>query len=256
MPLPVFQNRTFRILIMGIAIVGALAAIGGSASLSYRQTRRAVIESMEEKTGLWADAISRLVNGARSKLQLLDQTTRGAVSAQTSAALRRLVLESTIFREAWMVNDGQLVCSDIGVLEVPSPMDPDQCQLGPVGDVRLLPRPSNGDRASAIILNYNTGKNYFFGFSIPTQTIGEMMQYGDRKGSHAVFFMRQDGVVLDRSVSAELIAAPPKAPPPGLSETEREFIYSRIVPGYNYVCLLYTSPSPRDGLLSRMPSSA
>ena len=26
--------------------------------------------------------------------------------------------------------------------------------------------------------------------------------------------------------------------------------------GYSYVCLLYTSPSPRDGLLSRMPSSA
>ena len=26
--------------------------------------------------------------------------------------------------------------------------------------------------------------------------------------------------------------------------------------GYKYICLLYTSPSPRDGLLSRMPSSA
>ena len=25
---------------------------------------------------------------------------------------------------------------------------------------------------------------------------------------------------------------------------------------YTYSCLLYTSPSPRDGLLSRMPSSA
>ena len=25
---------------------------------------------------------------------------------------------------------------------------------------------------------------------------------------------------------------------------------------YRYSCLLYTSPSPRDGLLSRMPSSA
>ena len=25
---------------------------------------------------------------------------------------------------------------------------------------------------------------------------------------------------------------------------------------YSCVCLLYTSPSPRDGLLSRMPSSA
>ena len=26
--------------------------------------------------------------------------------------------------------------------------------------------------------------------------------------------------------------------------------------GEYYICLLYTSPSPRDGLLSRMPSSA
>ena len=26
--------------------------------------------------------------------------------------------------------------------------------------------------------------------------------------------------------------------------------------GLRYICLLYTSPSPRDGLLSRMPSSA
>ena len=26
--------------------------------------------------------------------------------------------------------------------------------------------------------------------------------------------------------------------------------------GMGHICLLYTSPSPRDGLLSRMPSSA
>ena len=32
--------------------------------------------------------------------------------------------------------------------------------------------------------------------------------------------------------------------------------YKDISPWYDYVCLLYTSPSPRDGLLSRMPSSA
>ena len=29
-----------------------------------------------------------------------------------------------------------------------------------------------------------------------------------------------------------------------------------LIPGAFYPCLLYTSPSPRDGLLSRMPSSA
>ena len=30
----------------------------------------------------------------------------------------------------------------------------------------------------------------------------------------------------------------------------------RIGPTHTRICLLYTSPSPRDGLLSRMPSSA
>ena len=30
----------------------------------------------------------------------------------------------------------------------------------------------------------------------------------------------------------------------------------KLGPEHVYVCLLYTSPSPRDGLLSRMPSSA
>ena len=29
-----------------------------------------------------------------------------------------------------------------------------------------------------------------------------------------------------------------------------------VQPGKGILCLLYTSPSPRDGLLSRMPSSA
>ena len=29
-----------------------------------------------------------------------------------------------------------------------------------------------------------------------------------------------------------------------------------LLVGFLYICLLYTSPSPRDGLLSRMPSSA
>ena len=36
-----------------------------------------------------------------------------------------------------------------------------------------------------------------------------------------------------------------------------EFVNQRKgQPGIIYCCLLYTSPSPRDGLLSRMPSSA
>ena len=39
----------------------------------------------------------------------------------------------------------------------------------------------------------------------------------------------------------------------GLSEEDGRRISKGVFP---YTCLLYTSPSPRDGLLSRMPSSA
>ena len=35
-----------------------------------------------------------------------------------------------------------------------------------------------------------------------------------------------------------------------------EVISESIIPARDKDCLLYTSPSPRDGLLSRMPSSA
>ena len=39
---------------------------------------------------------------------------------------------------------------------------------------------------------------------------------------------------------------------------EKEYIYvtGGILEVQPHICLLYTSPSPRDGLLSRMPSSA
>ena len=45
------------------------------------------------------------------------------------------------------------------------------------------------------------------------------------------------------------------------AETGEEVANDDIMKGYKidtdtYICLLYTSPSPRDGLLSRMPSSA
>ena len=48
---------------------------------------------------------------------------------------------------------------------------------------------------------------------------------------------------------------------PSIPEFERrmaqgEYDVSYMNPYHYTVCLLYTSPSPRDGLLSRMPSSA
>ena len=38
--------------------------------------------------------------------------------------------------------------------------------------------------------------------------------------------------------------------------SSRQFLETEYVRVLLYPCLLYTSPSPRDGLLSRMPSSA
>ena len=40
------------------------------------------------------------------------------------------------------------------------------------------------------------------------------------------------------------------------NSTELDFLSAYVGPEQVDSCLLYTSPSPRDGLLSRMPSSA
>ena len=55
-----------------------------------------------------------------------------------------------------------------------------------------------------------------------------------------------DGSAAPRS-RATVPPAPADAPPEGL------YVVSTVTTNG---CLLYTSPSPRDGLLSRMPSSA
>src|SRR5664279_605279 len=44
--------------------------------------------------------------------------------------------------------------------------------------------------------------------------------------------------------------------PATLIERVRHRVGNRIIRPNVHICLLYTSPSPRDGLLSRMPSSA
>ena len=45
--------------------------------------------------------------------------------------------------------------------------------------------------------------------------------------------------------------------PPGGTNLAAPFGSGAVSPGgYSWICLLYTSPSPRDATLSRMPSSA
>ena len=57
-------------------------------------------------------------------------------------------------------------------------------------------------------------------------------------------------IQLDAATGAVQLAAqlPQSTGPSALVSTRDQIVYQ--------VCLLYTSPSPRDGLLSRMPSSA
>ena len=70
-----------------------------------------------------------------------------------------------------------------------------------------------------------------------------------RNGSGACFYVRSN---INYIVRADLISDQ-------LENLSIEIIKPRSKPftvATWYSCLLYTSPSPRDGLLSRMPSSA
>ena len=77
---------------------------------------------------------------------------------------------------------------------------------------------------------------------------------------HFVFFGATEGGLFDINATLPLMAIQVVAltyilnslffKPVGNVVEKREKFVS------NNICLLYTSPSPRDGLLSRMPSSA
>ena len=70
---------------------------------------------------------------------------------------------------------------------------------------------------------------------------------------------REQGI-LEASQTLERIARKAaRQENPSLSETEMDLGEAKVYLGMHQLgraCLLYTSPSPRDGLLSRMPSSA
>ena len=57
------------------------------------------------------------------------------------------------------------------------------------------------------------------------------------------------------SLLSRIASGPRKTLQPLASNVDHVFILAAMDRTFN-VCLLYTSPSPRDGLLSRMPSSA
>ena len=82
----------------------------------------------------------------------------------------------------------------------------------------------------------STNTRYYDGFQPDLQGINPKQQYGDKK------------------VPLHLVPTPAMvAIAMGLKEGARKY------GAFNWrtlTCLLYTSPSPRDGLLSRMPSSA
>ena len=59
--------------------------------------------------------------------------------------------------------------------------------------------------------------------------------------------MRKESISAGRSINLALSIR-------GNHALKEVGLYDKIK--HNAICLLYTSPSPRDGLLSRMPSSA
>ena len=71
-------------------------------------------------------------------------------------------------------------------------------------------------------------------------------------GSQAGIMTRFEALSLAQTSELDLVEVSPMAEPPVV----RIMDFGKYLFEQKKNCLLYTSPSPRDGLLSRMPSSA
>ena len=105
----------------------------------------------------------------------------------------------------------------------------------------------------AILHVQSSGKKEVTGANVLVAIFGE-------KESHAVYFLNQRGVtrldVVNYIAHGITKHAQQKADKAESSKEDSDGDAQPAGALDAYTCLLYTSPSPRDGLLSRMPSSA
>ena len=81
-----------------------------------------------------------------------------------------------------------------------------------------------------------------------------LVHIGDNK-AHAETIKKLEKTLQSKGFVTKLIGKDPKSDGVTYEKWVRS-IPTMGVSVFYYLCLLYTSPSPRDGLLSRMPSSA
>lgn len=246
-PFPALPNRTVRLLIITLATLAALGSIIGSAILSYRQARSSAVLALEEKTALWADAVSTLLTRTRSRLEDVERTTRGMPEARTVEALRRMVSESALYRSAAVIRDDLVICTDLEVPRQPAPGTPELLEKGRTGDLKLVHVPTGKQSRLQFAINYFPGGNHSYSILIASPGIAEILGYSDRKADHMIFFTDWQGRLFDKSVNASPVLAPASGSlQPGRSETEQAITYTRAVQGYPY---FVTGVLPKDALL-------
>ena len=77
------------------------------------------------------------------------------------------------------------------------------------------------------------------------------------KSTLADRLLQDTGTVADRDMQAQFLDNMDLERERGITiKLQAARMQFKAADGELYTCLLYTSPSPRDGLLSRMPSSA
>src|SRR5664279_4820084 len=87
---------------------------------------------------------------------------------------------------------------------------------------------------------------------LPTEKVSEKLK--GNPGTNITLTIDRNGKEEELAIKREKIVMPP-VPYYGMIDSKTGYIrFTNFT--QNCICLLYTSPSPRDGLLSRMPSSA
>ena len=115
--------------------------------------------------------------------------------------------------------------------------------------LQAVGRTPNGKKVAADKAGVSVTDRGFINVDIQMRTnVPHIFAIGDIVGQP----MLAHKAVHEAHVAAEVIAGELQ----GNKELASAAFNARVIPSVAYTCLLYTSPSPRDGLLSRMPSSA
>jgi sensor c-di-GMP phosphodiesterase-like protein len=203
--------ESVRQLVMIVGVLAAVGAIVAGVLISYRQGEGDCYQELMRGTNLWGGGCSFVFDAAEAKLSTLAKELPGKPLPEIQAALRQMIFDRPIFREAGWIVDGMLVCTSFAVQNPPIAVRPQDLVTN--GDrLCFLPPTDTTMGGRSMIVNRRVDDHTIVNVLIAPDSLVLPLKQAMGNSPSELSLVREDGsVVLSSNTTdhAKKVAVPP-----------------------------------------------